>query len=61
LIHFSTDNVDSGRDEKRCRKLPIGTIAVKLSRLSLQDLYVLRGACLGAERRGKPFAAIFWW
>jgi hypothetical protein len=61
LIKFFTDKVNADRDGKKYRKLPISAIAVKLSHLSLADLYYLKSDCTDAERRGKPFAAVFWW
>jgi hypothetical protein len=60
LLEFFHDKINATRDGKRFRKLPMSAIAVKLSLLSVRDLYYLKSTCLDAERRGVPFSAAFW-
>lgn len=47
--------------DKKGKRFNIGFIATKLAHLKLHDLYYLKSTCEDAERRGKPFGAIFWW
>lgn len=41
-------------------QLTKGYLAMKISHLSVQDLYYLKSVCLDAERRGVPFSKVFW-
>jgi hypothetical protein len=57
LIGKFTDTLNSKRDGKRYRKLTYAAVAVKLSHLSLQDLYYFWRYCEDA----KNFSSCFWW
>lgn len=46
---------------KQGKEYRMAFIASKLAHLELQDLYFLKSTCEDAQRRGKPFGAIFWW
>jgi hypothetical protein len=59
LIQFFTEHVNADRDGKRYKKLPIAAIAVKLSHLSVPDLYFLKSVCSDAERHGTAFGRVF--
>jgi hypothetical protein len=62
LIGYFRDRLNATRDGKKYKKLTYAAVAVKLSHIkSLSDLYYLKSVCEDAERRGKPFSAIFWW
>ena len=61
LLRYFTDKINADRDGNRFKKLPVAAVGVKLSHLALADLYYLKSTCEDAERRGKPFSAIFWW
>jgi hypothetical protein len=61
LVQFFTDKINADRRGTKYKPLPVAAIAVKLAHLKLPDLYYLKSVCEDAERRGKPFAAIFWY
>ncbi len=39
---------------------PIGYVAMRLTGFKLQDLYYLKSTCDDAERRGTPWAKVFY-
>lgn len=41
-------------------KLSKKLLAIKISHLSVQDLYYMKSTCNDAERRGTPFSKVFW-
>jgi hypothetical protein len=61
LLQFFLDNLNPARKADGYRPLTPAALGVRLSHLSLQNLYYLKSVCLDAERNGKPFSAIFWW
>jgi hypothetical protein len=61
LLQFFLDKVNAARRGTKYKPLRPAALAVKLSHLKLPDLYYLKSVCEDAERRGKPFSAIFWW
>lgn len=60
LLQYFTDRINERRKGTKFKPLTIRAIAVKLSHLGLRDLYYLKSVCDEAERRGYPWAAIFW-
>jgi hypothetical protein len=46
--------------DKKGKKFRASFIGMKLSHLSLEDLYYLKSICLDSENRGHGFSRCFW-
>jgi hypothetical protein len=60
LLRYFQDKINPARRATGRKPLPIAAIAVKVSHLSIQDLYFLKSTCDRAQQRGYPWSAIFW-
>ncbi len=61
LLQFFLEKLNEARKGTKYKPLRPAALGVKLSHLSVSDLYYLKSDCLDAERRGYSFSKRFWW
>jgi hypothetical protein len=61
LLKYFRNKINAGRLGTKYKPLSMGYFAMRLSYMSVPDLYHLKSICDDAQRRGGGFSKMFFW